>query len=196
MLTPPLTDQRVVRHPNQKLISFTTSHILYTILSCSEPFSSENYMWRSICTMQWHRIRRIRCIYTCKTEHKLLSKNFNRSIINKKSSFYSTYICRTTLRCGKYATNKSTWNCKLLTFCWRKNQVTVGLMRCPFFPLTRIFKSVSGTSLSKDLPLSSFFIVFFWKLRKYFQTDGQLNRNNLSFIARPPGLPGHGGGMK
>ena len=60
----------------------------------------------------------------------------------------------------------------------------------PLFSITKIFKSVSGTSPSKG---SLYFLnVFFWTTSEIFP-DGQLNRNNLSYFARPPVLVGHGG---
>ena len=54
------------------------------------------------------------------------------------------------------------------TFCWRKNIVTVGLMRCPFSPLRRYLNLFPEPRPQKDL---STFLMFFGQLRKYFQTD-------------------------
>ena len=74
--------------------------------------------------------------------------------------------------------------CKLLYFLLTQKHSHGRIDAVPLFPITKIFKSVSGTSPSKG---SLYFLNVFWTTSEIFP-DGQLNRNNLSYFARPPVL--------
>ena len=155
-LTRDLSDIR-----NQKLFSLTTSHSLYIILSCSEPFSSEDYMLSVICTMKWLKeftSKAKSCLHVLTQHYWDQLKNPVTYFIGNdetKKGVANTYMQPLNHpECANYS-----------TFCWRKNLVTVGLMRCPFSPLRRylnLFPEPRIYLLSK---------CFFGQLRKYFQTD-------------------------
>ena len=116
----------------------------------------------------------------------IFKEQCNIILFNFTSTFYSTYVIRNDETeksvANKYATIKSSWMCKLLYFLLTQKHSHGRIDAVPLFPITKIFKSVSGTSPSKG---SLYFLNVFWTTSEIFP-DGQLNRNNLSYFARPP----------